>query len=169
MFASVWPNQISRILVVDVGTPRPGGYDEITPSKHLAVPPTCTAVGLTHFPSRNTCPTKRYTTDTVFRACLRSIRGPQYLGVGVFSANMVLNPNTLVAGSSYTFSLFATYSSASRRRLQDSEAVDTSSSSISLSINTPPSGGTFEVSPSAGMGCYTHRIRCVDCHESVGV
>ncbi|CAM9866176.1 unnamed protein product, partial [Pylaiella littoralis] len=68
-------------------------------------------------------------------------------GAGIISANMVLSANALVVGSRYTFSLTATYILDGRRRLQDTDAA---SASISLLVNTPPSGGFFEVSPAAG-------------------
>lgn len=78
-------------------------------------------------------------------------RASQLSGVGVFSANMVLKPNTLVAGSSYTFSLSAAYISDERRgRLQEDGAANASSASVSLWVNSPPSGGTFEVAPTEG-------------------
>lgn len=76
---------------------------------------------------------------------------PQSSGIGVLSANMVLRPNTLVVGSSYTFSLSAAYAWPERRRhLQADDATDASSASISFLVNTPPSGGSFEVSPTEG-------------------
>lgn len=86
-------------------------------------------------------------------------RAPQPSGVGVLSANMVLRPNTLVAGSSYTFSLSAAYVwPERRRRLQEDDASDASSASISLRVNTPPLGGTFEVSPTEGKRHETVRV-----------
>lgn len=63
---------------------------------------------------------------------------------------MVLSANALVAGAQYTFSLSAAYISDRRRRLQEDDATDTSWASISVLVNTPPSGGSFEVSPAAG-------------------
>lgn len=78
-------------------------------------------------------------------------RTPQSPGVGVLSANMVLTPNTLVVGSSYTFSLSAAYVwPGRRRRLQEDDAAGASSASISFLVNNPPSGGTFKVSPTEG-------------------
>lgn len=78
-------------------------------------------------------------------------RALQSSGIGVLSANMVLKPNTLVVGSSYTFSLSAAYVWPERRRhLQEDDVTDASSASISFLVNTPPSGGTFDVSPTEG-------------------
>lgn len=76
---------------------------------------------------------------------------PQSPSAGIISANMVLSANALVAGSRYTFSLTAAYvPDGRRRRLQDEDATDASSASISVLVNTPPSGGSFEVSPTTG-------------------
>lgn len=75
---------------------------------------------------------------------------PQSPATGVISANMVLSANVLVAGSQYTFSLTAAYNSDGRRRLQQGDAADAASVSISVLVNTPPSGGSFEVSPTTG-------------------
>ena len=80
---------------------------------------------------------------------------------------MVLKPNTLVVGSSYTFSLSAAYVwPERRRRLQEDDATDTSSASISFLVNNPPSGGTFEVSPTEGkwqseFTVWFLRVRCL--------
>lgn len=84
---------------------------------------------------------------TFLPSCLLSFL-PQISGIGVMSANMVLNANTLVAGSHYTFSLTAVYLDDGRR-LQEDESSG-SSASISFSVNVPPTGGSFEVSPDAG-------------------
>lgn len=62
---------------------------------------------------------------------------------------MVLSPNTLVVGSSYTFSLSATYSSTDGRRLQEDSSTG-SSASVTILVNTPPTGGTFTVVPTEG-------------------
>lgn len=63
---------------------------------------------------------------------------------------MVLSANVLVAGSQYTFSLTAAYNSDGRRRLQEDDSTDSASVSISVLVNTPPSGGSFEASPATG-------------------
>ncbi|CAM9866972.1 unnamed protein product, partial [Ectocarpus fasciculatus] len=70
-------------------------------------------------------------------------------GSGVLSANMVLSANSLVAGSSYTFSLSAAYVSGEGRRLQEDDGG--ALASISFLVNTPPTGGVFEVSPTEGV------------------
>lgn len=91
-------------------------------------------------------------------------RVPQSSGIGVVSANMVLKPNTLVAGSSYTFSVSAAYVwPERRRRLQEDDDSDASSASISFLVNTPPSGGTFEVSPTEGkcLPWWLLLVRCL--------
>lgn len=62
---------------------------------------------------------------------------------------MVLSPNTLVVGSSYTFSLSAAYSSTDGRRLQEDSSTG-SSASVTILVNTPPTGGTFTVLPTEG-------------------
>ncbi|CAM9347803.1 unnamed protein product, partial [Scytosiphon promiscuus] len=72
-------------------------------------------------------------------------------GGGLISTNLVLSANSLLAGSTYTFSLTATYVSDERRRLQQDGATDAAVMSISFSVNTPPTGGSFEVSPAAGV------------------
>lgn len=72
----------------------------------------------------------------------------QSSGSGVLSANMVLSANSLVPGSSYTFSLSAAYVSGEGRRLQEDDGG--ALASISFLVNTPPTGGVFEVSPAEG-------------------
>lgn len=69
-------------------------------------------------------------------------------GAGTVSANLVLSANTLVPGSSYTFSLSSIYLSDVGRVQDDASFI--SSSSITILVNTPPTGGIFEVSPEQG-------------------
>lgn len=61
---------------------------------------------------------------------------------------MVLSANTLVTGSSYTFSLTAAYIS-DRRRLQENSFLS-SSATVTILVNTPPTGGRLDVSPEEG-------------------
>ncbi|CAM9463784.1 unnamed protein product, partial [Ectocarpus sp. 12 AP-2014] len=70
-------------------------------------------------------------------------------GSGVLSANMVLSANSLVPGSSYSFSLSAAYVSGEGRRLQEDSGG--ALASIYFQVNTPPTGGVFEVSPTEGV------------------
>lgn len=80
--------------------------------------------------------------------------------MGVLSANLVLGANALIAGSSYTFSLTATYGSDGRRLQEGSSSSSSSSSSlatITILSNTPPASGVFEVSPGEGEQDCMHR------------
>jgi len=57
------------------------------------------------------------------------------------SFSVVFLPNVFIAGITYTFTMFA---------YVDPGVQATSSASISLLVNGPPSGGSFNVTPSAG-------------------
>ena len=77
----------------------------------------------------------------------------------MLSTNLVLSTNALIAGSSYTFSLTATYVSDGRRLQEDSYSSSSASSIATISVlaNTPPTGGMFEVSPGEGEQETMHR------------
>lgn len=63
---------------------------------------------------------------------------------------MVLRADTLVAGSTYTFSLSATYLSIGERRLQDSSTGE-ALAEITFLVNSPPTSGLISVAPTEGV------------------
>lgn len=71
--------------------------------------------------------------------------------------SLLLAANTFQAGTYVTFRLTATSVVASRRRLWETEAtsVVNSYSEVVVQANTPPSGGTFTVSPTSGSSLST--------------